>query len=316
MMAGLALVGAALAMLVLSKSEPLTLQGAVTRLDADAKKQLPIANVQITAANGAASGITESDNTGFFRIRLRPGVKLGQSITLQFRHPGYQPLDVTETLARRLYLAHMSPISRAAALSEHPIVPISNVSVRYSSKNTTSVNIGSVAKTLEIVNTGDVPCQGGSPCSPDGRWKAAIGSESLDAGERNEFRNTRITCIAGPCPFTKIESEKLFQNGREFRVSVRNWSDTATFLLEAEVYHAMVSSALRQSFPVIFGRTLNFTLPADAEGSSIVAEVDKGSIVFPLGPDLCLSWANCSIRINPDQSKAYRCELKPGYAFK
>jgi hypothetical protein len=316
LIAGFTLLGAALAMLLLTKPEPLTLQGAVTQQDADPKKQLPIANVQITAANGVASGVSRSDNAGFFRIRLRTGVKVGQSITLQFRHPGYQELDLTEPLARKLYLAHMAPIARVTPVLSGPLVPISNVSVRYSSKNTATVDIGSVVKTLEIKNTGDVPCQGGSPCSPDGRWKAAIGSDSLDAGEGNEFRNARVTCIAGPCPFTKIESQQISHNGRVLHVSVRNWSDTTTFLLEAEVYHALVSSALRQSVPVIFSQTLNFTLPADAEGSSIVADIDKNSIVFPLGPDLCLSWANCSVRLNPDKTKAYRCELRPGYGFK
>jgi hypothetical protein len=316
-LAGLVLVGAALAMLLFSKTEPLTLQGAITRQDVDAKRQLPIADVQITVANGVAAVVTRSDSAGFFRLRLVPGIKLGQSITLQFRHPGYQELDLTETVARKLYLARMTPTpATPPALPPGPLVPISNVSVRYSSNNTSNVNIGSVVKTLEIANTGDVPCRAGSPCSPDGRWKAALGSDLLDAGQGNEFRNTRVSCIAGPCPFTKIESEQLSHNGREFRVSIRNWSDTTTFLLEAEVYHPMASAALRESIPLIFGRTLNFSLPTDAEGSSIVAEVGKESIVFPLGPDLCLSWANCTVRLNPDQTRAYRCELKPGYGFK
>jgi hypothetical protein len=316
-LAGLILVGAALAMLLFSKTEPLTLQGAVTRQDADARKQLPIAGVQITAANGVVAAVSRSDAAGFFRLRLPPGIKPGQSVVLQFRHPGYQELDLTETVARKLYLARMTPVPSTLPVSPAgPLVPISNVSVRYSSNNTTNVNIGSVVKTLEIANTGDVPCPGGSPCSPDGRWKAAIGSDLLDAGEGNEFRNTRVSCIAGPCPFTKIESAQLSHNGREFRVSIRNWSDTTTFLLEAEVYHPMASAVLRQSVPVIFGQTLNFSLPADAEGSSIVAEVGKESIIFPLGPDLCLSWANCTVRLNPDQSRAFRCELKPGYGFK
>ena len=52
-----------------------------------------------------------------------------------------------------------------------------------------------------------------------------MGSASMDAGEGNEFRNARTSCIAGPCPFTKIEDEDFAQNGRTINVSARNWSD-------------------------------------------------------------------------------------------
>ena len=99
-------------------------------------------------------------------------------------------------------------------------------------------------------------------------------------------------------------------------MSVRNWSDTTTFLLEAEVVHPMVSNTVRESYPVIFGPALNFTLPSTAEGPSMEAEINGETIIFPLGPDLFLSWANCNVRGNQDQTKAYRCELKPGYRFR
>ena len=98
-------------------------------------------------------------------------------------------------------------------------------------------------------------------------------------------------------------------------VSARNWSDTTTFLLEAEVVHPMVSQIVHESYPVIFGQGLNFTLPSSAEGVSIEAELDGQMIIFPLGPALFLSWANCNARVNPDQTRVYRCDLKPGYQF-
>jgi hypothetical protein len=118
-------------------------------------------------------------------------------------------------------------------------------------KATTALNVGSAVKTFEVMNSGNVPCNGRDPCSPDGKWKAAIGSTSLDAGPGNEFRNARASCIAGPCPFTKIEADDLQRGGRSIQVFVRNWSDTATFLLEAEVFHPMVSDIVRESYPVI-----------------------------------------------------------------
>ena len=94
-----------------------------------------------------------------------------------------------------------------------------------------------------------------------------------------------------------------------------NWSDTATFLVEAEVYRSVVNGAIRQSYPVIFDRALTFTLPSGAEGVSIEAELNGSMVVFPLGPEMLLSWANCQLQINKDQTKVYRCELKPGYRF-
>src|SRR5438045_7766320 len=124
------------------------------------------------------------------------------------------------------------------------------------------VNIGSVVQVFQIENKGNVPCNGQDPCSPDGKWKAAIGGASLDAGAGNEFRNARVSCIAGPCPFTKIENDGFSRDTQKISASVRVWSDTATFLLEAEVFHPMVTDIVHESHPVIFGRALNFTLPA------------------------------------------------------
>jgi len=94
-----------------------------------------------------------------------------------------------------------------------------------------------------------------------------------------------------------------------------DWSDTATFLLEAEVFHTAISSNVRESYPVVFGRTLNFTLPHSAEGVSLQAEVNGQNIVFPLGPALKLSWADCQTRANADETRVYRCELKAGYRW-
>jgi hypothetical protein len=211
----------------------------------------------------------------------------------------------------------MVPISHETRVqSDRPEAAVSNVRVRYSVKTTTEADVGSAVKTFQVANKGDVPCKGSHPCSPDGKWKAALSSATLDAGEGNEFRNARVSCIAGPCPFSRVEFEDLSRGGRKVNVSVRNWSDTTTFLVEAEVVHPMVSDLVRESYPVIFGRALNFSLPPLAEGPSIEAEINGESIVFPLGPDLYLSWADCHVRVDKDQAKAYRCELKPGYRFK
>jgi hypothetical protein len=77
----------------------------------------------------------------------------------------------------------------------------------------------------------------------------------------------------------------------------------------------MVSDMVRHSYPVIFGGSMNFTLPPGAQGPSIEAEMNGLDIVFPLGPKLILSWANCSVEFSPDQTKLYRCKLRPGFRF-
>jgi hypothetical protein len=317
--AGIAVVGAILiALLTLSRKEqPVTLTGVVIRQDSDPRKQVPITDVEITAANGLAPRGSKSDSVGLFHLRLRPGLKREQPILLMFRHPDYKPLNLTQTVGNMLYVVRMLPIpSTAREVPNGPTTSIAQVSIRYSAKTSTTVDIGSAVKTFEVTNTGNVDCRGQKPCSPDGKWRATSAAVSLDAGEGNEFRNPRVSCIAGPCPFTKIESNGLAERDRVFRVSVRDWSDPVTFLVEAEVVHPMTGEIIRQSYPAIFGRDLNFTVPVGAEGVSIEAEVNGSRIVFPLGPDLCLSWAECNLKVEKDRANTYRCELKPGFEFR
>ncbi len=162
----------------------------------------------------------------------------------------------THPVADMLYVIRMSPIPAASVVPGGPTTLIAQVLIRYSVKTSATVDIGSAVKTFEVVNTGNIPCAGQDLCSPDGKWKAASGALSLDAGEGNAFRNPRVSCIAGPCPFTKIDSESLTENNRVFKVSVRDWSDPATFLVEAEVVHPMTGEIIRQFYPAILGRNL------------------------------------------------------------
>lgn len=296
---------------------PISLLGTVLRSDSDPRKQLPVADVTITATDGFTAGPIKSNAAGFFNLQLRPSIKAGHTVTLHFRHPDYKPVDMAQSVGDQIYIARMIPLPRDTTVAlNRPEVVIANVVARYSMKTTSDVNVGSAVKTFEVVNTGNVPCHGQSPCSPGGKWKATLGSESLDAGDGNEFRNPRISCIAGPCPFTKVESDSFTAGSRTMTVSVLNWSDTTTFLLEAEVFRTMINDVTRQSYPVIFGQALNFTLPATAEGVSIEAELNGEPIFFPLGPALNLSWATCTGSKDKEQTTAYRCVLKPGYRFR
>ncbi|MGD0957667.1 MAG: carboxypeptidase regulatory-like domain-containing protein [Candidatus Acidiferrales bacterium] len=298
-------------------AKPISLRGAVIKQDDDARRQSPITDVEVTVADGLIIAPTKSDFSGYFKLTLPRRVLPGHPVTLQFRHPDYQPLDLKETVSDKLYIVRMVPIHpEADTQPNHAEIAVGNVFVRYSIEATAALNIGTGIKTFQVENTGNVRCNHHPPCSPDAKWKATINSASLDAGNGNQYENARLSCIAGPCPFTKIVSDGFSSGGRVITVSVLGWSDTTTFLLQAEVFRNEISNIVRESYPVIFGESLNFTLPAAAEGPSLEAEINGTNIIFPLGPIPIVSWADCNVRVGKDQSKIYRCELKPGYRFR
>ena len=296
------------------RKKEIILQGAVLVQDSDPRKQRPVAGVAISAGD-LATADTVSDASGLFVLRLRKQIRNGHALVISFRHVQYQPLYLNDFVTSKLYVVHLVPVANNPAPGNQPQVSVANVRVRYTVKALDQLNVGSAVKIFEIQNTSNIPCKGGSLCSPDGKWKAASGSATLDAGPGNAFRNARSSCIAGPCPFTKIEGDRLSQGDQIVTATARDWSDTATFLLEAEVFRPVVSQMEHWSYPVVFGEGLSFTLPSAAESVSIEAEVDKQTIIFPLGPSLFLSWATCNIEVNPDKSRIYRCAPKPGYRF-
>jgi hypothetical protein len=315
-LAAVSLGGVAVFVVHLRHRTPLVLKGAITAQSTDSHKEVPIADVEVSISDGIAQSAVQSDDSGYFNITLPPRVRRGHAITLKFRHPNYLPLDQRDFVGDHLYVAHLVPRPRPpVTAATGPATTVGNIRVRYSIKNFTVVSVGSAVKTFQVENQGNVPCKGSHPCSPDGKWKAAIGSATLDAGPGNEFRNVRVSCIAGPCPFTGIQDDGFSKGGETITVSARNWSDTTTFLMEAEVFHPMASQIVHESYPVIFGPMLNFTLPADAEGICIESDLNGEKVIFPLGPNLFLGWATCNSRVNPDQTKVYRCELKPGFRF-
>lgn len=293
------------------------------RRDKDPRKELPLSGVTVTATDGMMTASTTSDASGYFSLAFRKKVWPGQTLQLSFRSPEYEPLDFTvhtglRSNLQKLYIAALVPLApETPPAPNRKLSVVSNIRIRYTVNTQGEENIGSAVRTFQVVSQGDVPCNHQGPCSPDGNWKAATGSVTLDAGPGNEFRDVRASCIAGPCPFTRIDSSGFEHGGRVITANAMDWSQTATFLLEAEVFRTSINSNVRESYPVIFGNTLNFTLPPTQEGVSIEAEVDGAPMVFPLGPDLYLSWATCSGRTNTegDRPIVFRCELKPGYRF-
>jgi hypothetical protein len=295
---------------------PISIEGAVLQQDTDPRKQVPLENAEVRVTGGTSIAETKSDASGLFRLQLRPGVEAGQTITVRITHQNYRPYELTEQPNSELLIARLDPIlGRPSETPTHAAMTIKDVAVRYTVKVQSTINTGYAAKTFIAQNLGDVACEGQPPCSPDGKWKATTHSLSLDAGEGNEFTNARVSCIAGPCPFTRVDAGQIDRPSRYIKVSATSWSDTATFLVEAEVIHTRNANLVRLSYPVIFGQGMNFTLPSGAEGPSIEATLNGEDIVFPLGPQLILSWASCTVEVSPDRTQIYRCELKPGYRF-
>ena len=302
------------------RNRPLSLTGAVIQKSDDTRKQSPIADVVVSIDNDQSVAPVKTNASGFFKLALGPHVHRGQVATLHFRNPKYEPVDLKTTVGDTLYVIRMTPLqtdeqAAGAQPGAQPAVVVGNIRVRYSTEASADVNIGTGVTTFEVPNTGNVPCDPHGPCSSDGKWKASIGGASMDAGPGNDYRNARVFCIAGPCPFTKVVSDNFTRGGRYISVSELNWSDTTTFLFQAEVFRHQVSDTVRQSYPVIYGRTFNFSLPSAAEGPSLDAELDKVPITFPLRPDPNLSWAACSVIMGSRYSKSYRCELRPGFKF-
>ena len=297
-----------------------TLQGAVIRQDSDPRKELPVAGAVIKVWDNRSTVITVSGDTGYFNVKFPERIWPKEVVNLAFRHPGYKPVD--EKLAigidadvNQLYVTRM--ISTAAPpppVGPHPTA-IHDIRIRYTINDRSDTDVGSAVQPFQVVNQGNVPCKQGDLCSPNGRWKAAKGSVTLDAGAGNVFRNVRASCIAGPCPFTRIDSSGFNRDAQKIVVTALDWSDTATFLVEAEVYRESIVSRLRVAFPVIYGRDMHFTAPPTAEGVTIEADVGNTPTVFPLGPDLYMNWGICNSRKGPNNDTIYQCELKSGYTF-
>ncbi|HEX5229521.1 MAG TPA: carboxypeptidase regulatory-like domain-containing protein [Bryobacteraceae bacterium] len=312
----------AIAVTLIIKLRPhsLTLTGVVIAQDADPRKQVPIGDVKITASDGVQSAATQSDASGLFRVKLTNSGWRDRTVTLTFQHSDYRMTEITPSAKqetdRELYVVRLPPnVPLAVTPANFHQTTIKDVRVRYAEKTSNNVNVGSTAKTFTVDNIANVPCHDRPPCSPDGHWKASQGGVTIDAGAGQEFDNARVSCIAGPCPFTRIVSGTAPHPGRTATVQVINWSDPVTFLVEAEVTRIMPSDAIRQAYPAIFGRSMSFTLPATAQGPSLQANLDGSDIVFPLGPALQLSWADCTLQVAPDKTKLYLCELKSGFQF-
>src|SRR5215831_5163043 len=148
---------------------PLRISGAVITQSYDTRKQAPIANVEVDSPDGLTTQpTTKTDFAGHFTFTLRPGIKPGQPIRLNFQHPDYQAVQSNELLDGNLYVIRLIPLhSEVEATLNEAEIAVTNLFVRYSTEITRTENVGSAVKTFQIPNTGNVPCNNRQPCSPD-----------------------------------------------------------------------------------------------------------------------------------------------------
>lgn len=293
-----------------------TLIGVALAADTDPQKQVPITDAAIQVSNGRRIFSSKSNATGYFEVDI-PTDGTKQNLKLSIQHPEYLPVADLPVEMEKITVLRLTPTRRpVAGVKAGPTLSITNLKIRYTTKEENMVNIGSLVRSVPVPNKGNVRCGNNPVCSPDRKWKASITTVSFDAGERNQFINIRASCVAGPCAFTRLESSNIAHPVRRIQLSIRNWSDPATYLLEAEVRQTSISDMVRRSFPAILGATMDFTLPASAEGPSIEADLNGTSIVFPLGPNLLLSWAVCTAENASGATRLFRCELKPGFEFR
>ena len=190
-------------------------EGAVMKDDIDPEKRYPLNGVQVIDSDtpGLALGPVTTQEDGSFKLKLRPDARSGQSIDLQFTAAGYQKKTANAAVGVDVnYTFYLWPSLPTVSLSSNQRRSVTATVVRVA--DTFAEN---QSKTFQIPNYGSVRCNGGGPCSPDGKWKASVVTSTLDAGLGNKFISCKVVCVAGPCPWTKVNSHQW----REIALSVQ-----------------------------------------------------------------------------------------------
>ncbi|HVI07173.1 MAG TPA: hypothetical protein VND65_02645 [Candidatus Binatia bacterium] len=97
----IAIVGAVFA----TRRKPVVLRGAVLQADRDPNKQIPLANVQVSATNALGEAHAVSDASGSFSLTLPKGLRRKQPVRLQFRLKDYEPLNWDDFISDKVYIA-------------------------------------------------------------------------------------------------------------------------------------------------------------------------------------------------------------------
>jgi hypothetical protein len=284
--------------------QPIILHGAIMRSDPNPEKRFPIRDVDVSYEEGGEEKYQKTSQDGAVTIALGPAVKAGDLIELKFRHRCYQEFDETIGAVDAPFTLYLWPatVPEPGAPCNDPTITSIGLTFRksYLTKSTT----------FQVPNRGTVRCHR-EPCSPDGKWQANIVTATLDAGTGNTFARGKgsVTCIAGPCPFTQVVNDGFSAGGPGISVSVRNWSDTVTFVLQGELVGGPTSPV------TVAGKTFDFSVSrSDLPNLQIVAQTSTGqSLVGDIGV-ASIPWATCQISEGASTIK-YHCTLGPDYMF-
>ena len=304
----------------LLRQPAISIEGTVILQDDDPTKESPIAGVSVAVEPDDGVSLVDtatSDFSGYFKLRLPPTIVYGDSVTLRLRHPDHQPIDLVVPVAEHLYVMRMSSAHpEVQPRPARPDIVLSEIIVRYTIESRTALNIGSGARP--------------STC-PIVAMSRAIGSRRVHlmaSGRRRTAvcRSTpeRATSFAmRACPASLVHARLRISSRMDFRAAARSSRPrSATGRTRPRSRLKPKCSGLRTpirlSVPTQSSSDTGSTLhwPPPPRGVSIEAEVDGEPIIFPLAPNGILSWATCNVRIQKEQARLYRCELKPGYIFK
>lgn len=285
------------------------LQGAVMKSDVKPGRRHPLKDVSVEYDLGGKPIFAKTDQNGLFTIEVGSPAKIGDLLTLKLRRTCYQDFDETIAVANVLLTLYLW--ANPSRTCDDPTIVSISVSSRF------------VEKTFPVVHHGTVPCKN-SPCSPDGKWEATDVSEALTAGPNDIFLKGSVVCVAGPCPFTQIVQDGFSSGGQGIHVVVRNWSDTATYILKGEIAGPV-------PLPVeIKGDSFTYrTYRSKGEGGhqELIAETSEGEhLVLPSvnadGRFIGLpqaSWASCHESVDEYPTLhtqwTFHCKLKEGYKF-
>jgi len=134
----------------------------------------------------------------------------------------------------------------------------SNNPCSYSIQGHENDECGQRGENFQVENVANVPCKGKLRVARRQMESLRSGSASLERAWEINFKCS-ILVIQGPAPFTKIESNGFPKAARKSRLLLAIVKYGHLFS-GREVVHACQSQIDHQSYPVIFGPALNFTL--------------------------------------------------------
>ena len=153
--------------------------GAVLVADSDQQKQRPIADAEIYAVAGEASGRARSDQAGFFRLTLDAPVAREQRIILSVKHPGYESYQGQAGFSE-LQLVKLTPDQSQDQPAKPPdgTPPVSIANVR--------VRVAIAARRIQTISTHIVAG------AFDGEHDAAAGAKGMRRAGHRLFERAEI----------------------------------------------------------------------------------------------------------------------------